>query len=390
MMLFSPLAVQTIIPSELQSKTSPLRIKVGFDPTSPDLHLGHAVLLRQLKKFQDQGHHLLLIIGDFTAAIGDPTGRNSLRPPLTSEEISAASFTYQSQVFKIIDPTKTEIFYNSSWLNKLNSTDFIKLASFFTASQMLERNDFAQRFQAEQPIFLHEFFYPLMQAYDSVHLKPDLEVGGTDQLFNLLMGRTLMEKFNLSPQCIMTFPILEGLTAKEENGKIVGEKMSKSLKNYIGLTDPPNEIFQKIMLMNDGLTWRYFQLLTDKSPQEIQELKTIDIVKAKEELAGELISWLWSKKELEEVKKEREAIRKGNPLQIPLYSLTIQQPIPLAKVLQLSGLVGTVSEGMRMIKGKSVWVEGKLVENEKEKLEKGEFVVRVGSKNRKFMRLIIS
>src|SRR3989339_1242322 len=246
------------------AKGKPLRIKWGADPSAPDIHLGHTVVLNKLKQFQDLGHEVVFLVGDFTAMIGDPTGKTVTRPALSAQEVKTNSQTYQDQVFKILDRKKTKVVYNRSWLTKLKVEDLIKLAGNYTVARMLERDDFHKRYKAEQPISIHEFLYPLIQGYDSVHLKSDLEIGGTDQKFNLLVGRELQREFKQEPQVILTVPILEGTDGVQ--------KMSKSLGNYIGVTEPPSEIFGKTMSISDALMHRYFTLLTEMSPEEIKRM----------------------------------------------------------------------------------------------------------------------
>src|SRR5688500_14256724 len=244
----------------------PLTVKVGFDPTAPDLHLGHTVLIRKMKHFQDLGHRVIFLIGDFTGLIGDPTGRSKTRPPLTREEIERNAETYRTQVFKLLDPEKTVVEFNSRWLGELGSEGWIKLAAKYNVAQMLERRDFKQRYESGKPIAVHEFLYPLAQAYDSVYLRADVELGGTDQLFNLNVGRDLMSAYGLEPQIVMTTPLLEGLDGVE--------KMSKSLGNYVGVTDAPGEMFGKLMSISDDLMWKYYGLLTDLSPEDVLALRT--------------------------------------------------------------------------------------------------------------------
>jgi tyrosyl-tRNA synthetase len=264
--------VDVVRPGELRAKLersaktgTPLVVKVGFDPTAPDLHLGHTVLIRKMKHFQDLGHTVVYVVGAFTALIGDPTGRSKTRPPLTMEEIAANAETYQTQIFKILDPEKTVTRFNSEWLEPLGSMGWIRLAAKYNVAQMLERRDFRKRYDAGQPIAVHEFLYPLAQAYDSVHLKADVELGGTDQLFNLNVGRDIMPSFGLAPQVVMTTPLLEGLDGVE--------KMSKSAGNYIGVTEPPAEMFGKMMSISDDLMWRYYTLLTDLPPGDVDRLR---------------------------------------------------------------------------------------------------------------------
>src|SRR4051812_32482742 len=255
-------------------KEQPLLIKAGFDPSRPDLHLGHSLLLTRMRRFQDFGHQVVFLIGDFTALIGDPTGKNATRPALTRDEVQVNARTYQEQVFKVLDRAKTQVRFNSEWLDKLGTEGMIRLAARYSVQRMLERDDFKKRFRDNRSIALHEFLYPLLQGYDSVALKADVELGATDQLFNLLVGRQLMKEEGLEPQVIMTGPILEGLDAKRVDGKIVGEKMSKSLDNYVGIDEPAEQIFGKLMSITDDLLWRYYHLLSGKTLAEIEALKS--------------------------------------------------------------------------------------------------------------------
>ena len=260
---------ELLVESELIEKLKagrPLRVKAGFDPTAPDLHLGHTVLINKMRQLQDLGHHILFLIGDFTGMIGDPTGKNATRPPLSREDVERNAETYKAQVFKILDPAKTEVVYNSTWMNKLSSADMIKLAATHTVARMLERDDFGKRYRGNQPIAIHEFLYPLVQGYDSVALKADLELGGTDQKFNLLMGRELQKQNGQPPQCVLMMPLLEGLDGVN--------KMSKSLGNYIGITESPNEIFGKLMSISDTLMWRYIELLSFAPLATVSQWKT--------------------------------------------------------------------------------------------------------------------
>jgi len=259
-------ADELLIEAELREKLGsgrPLRVKAGFDPTAPDLHLGHTVLLNKLKQLQDLGHHILFLIGDFTGMIGDPSGKNSTRPPLSREEVERNAATYTDQVFKILDRARTEVVFNSAWMGRMNAADLVRLAAKHTVARMLERDDFAKRYQGRQPIAIHEFLYPLVQGYDSVALKSDLELGGTDQRFNLLMGREVQKEHGQSPQCILTMPLLEGTDGVN--------KMSKSLGNYVGINEPPGEIFGKIMSISDDLMWRYIELLSFELPQKMNK-----------------------------------------------------------------------------------------------------------------------
>jgi len=283
-------AEETIRIEELRSKLErsartgkPLRVKAGFDPTAPDIHLGHTVLIRKLKHFQDLGHTVIFLIGDFTGMIGDPSGRTATRPPMTPEEVAANAETYKAQVFKILDPEKTVVNFNSRWLDKLSSRDWIALASKYTVARMLERDDFAKRMKEHQPLAMHELIYPLAMGYDSVALEADVELGGTDQKFNLLVGRTLQQEYRQEPQVIMTMPLLEGLDGKQ--------KMSKSLGNYVGITEPPEIMFGKLMSISDELMWRYYLLLTDMTPGQIEEVKHSKLpLEAKKEFAQRIVS----------------------------------------------------------------------------------------------------
>jgi len=283
-------AEETIRVEELRSKLErsartgkPLRVKAGFDPTAPDIHLGHTVLIRKLKHFQDLGHTVIFLIGDFTGMIGDPSGRTATRPPMTPEEVAANAETYKAQVFKILDPEKTVVDFNSRWLDKLSSRDWIALASKYTVARMLERDDFAKRVKEHQPLAMHELIYPLAMGYDSVALEADVELGGTDQKFNLLVGRTLQQEYGQEPQVIMTMPLLEGLDGKQ--------KMSKSLGNYVGITEPPEIMFGKLMSISDELMWRYYLLLTDMTPGQIEEVKHSKLpLEAKKEFAQRIVS----------------------------------------------------------------------------------------------------
>ena len=271
-------------------KEVPLRVKMGFDPTAPDLHLGHTVPLERMRRFQDFGHTVIFLIGDFTASIGDPTGRNTTRPPLSDEQIAANAETYQKQVFKVLDQGATEVRFNSEWLRPLGASGMIKLAARYTLARMLERDDFKKRWHSETPIALHELLYPLAQGYDSVALKADVELGSSDQLFNLLVGRQLQKEYGQAPQVCLTGPLLEGIDAREVDGKVVGDKMSKSLGNYVGIDEAPGEQYGKLMSVSDGLMWRYYQLLSRRSIPEIAALRGGHPKKAKSELAREIIA----------------------------------------------------------------------------------------------------
>ena len=357
-----------------------LRVKAGFDPTSPDLHLGHTVLLNKMKLFQDFGHEVIFLIGDFTGLVGDPSGVNETRPVLTEEQLKENADTYKSQVFKILDPKKTEVRFNSEWMNKVHPSEFIKLLSSYTVARMLERDDFAKRYKSQQPISIHEFLYPLLQGYDSVELKADIELGGTDQKFNLLLGREVQKYYGTTQQAIFTVPLLEGLDGVK--------KMSKSLNNYVALEDEPDNMFGKIMSISDELMWRYFSLLSFKSSNEIEDLK-------KEQEEGKNprdIKFLLAEEVVErfheglgEKAKENfiERFQKGNtPENVQHIELFIQgREELLTRILKDSGMLKSTSEAMRLIKQGGVRVDGYQVSDDKYKLTKGkESLIQVGKK----------
>ena len=379
---------ELLVESELVEKLKTgkaLRIKAGFDPTAPDLHLGHTVLINKLRHFQDLGHHVMFLIGDFTGMIGDPTGKNATRPPLSREQIKQNALTYQDQVFKILDPVKTEIYFNSTWFDALGAAGMIKLAAQHTVARMLERDDFAKRYAGNQPIAIHEFLYPLCQGYDSVAMQADVELGGTDQKFNLLVGRELQKHYGQSPQCILTMPLLEGLDGVN--------KMSKSLGNYIGIAEPPQEIFGKVMSVSDVLMWRYFDLLSFRSSNEISVLKRnvdeganprdIKIMLA-QELVARFHSQAAAEKALEDflARFQRGAI----PDEMPQISVPAGS---IAQVMKQSGLVASTSEALRMIDGNGVRIDGEKVSDKALMLAAGDTVVlQVGK--RKFARVTLS
>lgn len=335
----------------------PLRIKAGFDPTAPDLHLGHTVLINKLRHFQDLGHHVMFLIGDFTGMIGDPTGKNTTRPPLSREQILDNARTYQDQVFKILDPDKTEICFNSTWFDPMGAAGMIKLAAQHTVARMLERDDFSKRYARSQPIAIHEFLYPLCQGYDSVAMKADVELGGTDQKFNLLVGRELQKHYGQTPQCILMMPLLEGLDGIN--------KMSKSLGNYIGITEPPSEIFGKLMSVSDTLMWRYFDLLSFRENKEIVRLKA-EVAGGRNPrdvkvlLAQEIVARFYSSKDAEMARIAFEArFQRGlMPDEMPEFSLAAG---PIAQILKQSGLTASTSEALRMIAAGGVRLNGEKV-----------------------------
>jgi tyrosyl-tRNA synthetase len=371
-----------------QKSGRPLRVKVGFDPTAPDLHLGHTVLLQKLRQFQQLGHQVCFLIGDFTAMIGDPTGKSETRPALSREEVLRNAETYKQQVFKMLDPEKTEVVFNADWLGKLSAHDMIKLASELTVARMLERDDFKKRFHSNQPISIHEFFYPLLQGYDSVALQADVELGGTDQLFNLLMGREMQRSRGMQPQVVLTTPLLEGLDGVN--------KMSKSLGNYIGICEPPNEIFGKTLSVSDELMFRYYELLSDLSLAEISRLKE-DVAQGrahpkavKVRLAKELVARFHDQAAADAAEQHFEQVFKKHELpdDIPEKRMAAQDDgIPLPRLLLDAGLVASVSEGRRMIQQNAVSVNGeKMTDVNVQVAASGELLLKVGK--RRFCKVI--
>ncbi len=364
----------------------PLNIKVGFDPTAPDLHVGHTVILNKMRQFQEYGHNVVFLIGDFTGMIGDPSGRNATRPPLTDEEIQANAATYKEQVFKILDPDKTIVDFNSRWLTELGSPGLIRLAARYTVARMLERDDFSKRFAAGESISIHEFLYPLAQAYDSVALKTDVEMGGTDQKFNLLVGRHIQQSYDLEPQIVITLPLLEGLDGVQ--------KMSKSYGNYIGITDPPGEMFGKVMSISDELMWRYFELLSFRPLADIDELKkeVIDGRNPRDvkfELADEIVARFHDRASAKAAKAEFIArFQKGAmPEDIEEVSVASRDGgLGLAHLLKEAGLVGSTSEAFRMIKQGAVRIDGERIEDRDLEVDAGTtHVYQVGK--RRFARV---
>ncbi len=378
------LLVESEFVERLQSSL-PLRVKAGFDPTAPDLHLGHTVLINKLRHFQELGHHVLFLIGDFTGMIGDPTGKNSTRPPLSQEQVLQNAQTYQEQVFKILDPDKTEICFNSTWFSNLGSAGMIKLAGRYTVARMLERDDFAKRFAGNQPIAVHEFLYPLCQGYDSVALKADVELGGTDQKFNLLVGRELQKHYGQRPQCIMTMPLLEGLDGQN--------KMSKSLGNYVGIAEPPREVFGKLMSVTDELMWRYFDLLSFRSEQEIEKLKqeVVDGANPRDIkilLAQELVARFHGRHAADDALEEFRARFQRGVLPDDMPELTIPAA-SVSQVMKQAQLVSSTSEAMRLIDAGGVRLNGEKVSDKSLILRAGDTVVlQVGK--RKFARILLS
>ena len=380
---------EVLIESELLEKLKkgvPLKIKAGFDPTAPDLHLGHAVLLNKLRQFQDLGHEVYFLIGDFTGMIGDPTGKNVTRPPLSEEDVKENAETYSEQVFKILDKAKTKIVFNSKWLDDLGASGIVKLASTHTVARMLERDDFAKRYKANQPISIHEFLYPLLQGYDSVALKSDIEIGGTDQKFNLLMGRELQKHFGQNPQCIITMPLLEGLDGVQ--------KMSKSSKNYIGINEPPETVFAKLLSLSDELMWRYIDLLSLSSLDQIKSWKKRvkdgeNPKNIKVEFAKEIVSRLYDENSSNEAEKNFNLRAKGHiPKDIEEHTLSIIEPdgINIPQLLKKIDLVSSTSEAIRLIKGGGIKINGEKLATEKFITDKGKsFTIQVGK--RKFAKI---
>jgi tyrosyl-tRNA synthetase len=368
-----------------EASGQPLRIKLGLDPTAPDIHIGHTVVLNKMRQLQDLGHQVIFLIGDFTSLIGDPSGRNSTRPPLTPEQIKANAETYYKQASLVLDPAKTEIRYNSEWSLPLGSMGMIQLAAKYTVARMMERNDFHQRFSAGTPISVHEFLYPLMQGYDSVALKSDLELGGTDQKFNLLMGRHLQAEYGQEPQCILTMPLLEGLDGVD--------KMSKSKNNYIGITEEPNTMFAKVLSISDTLMWRWYTLLSFKSLADIEALKK-DVEAgrnpkdAKVMLAKEITARFHSVAAADAAEQDFINRSKGGiPDEIPEVTLS-GAPMGVAAVLKAAGLAPSSSEANRLIDGGGVRMDGVVISDKGLKLAAGTWVVQVGK--RKFARVTLT
>jgi tyrosyl-tRNA synthetase len=372
----------------------PMRVKAGFDPTAPDLHLGHTVLIRKLKHFQDMGHTVIFLIGDFTGLIGDPTGRSATRPPLSREQIDANAETYKAQVFKILDREKTEVRFNSEWLDKLGYEGIIRLAAKFTVSQMLEREDFHKRFMEEKPIALHELLYPLAQGYDSVALEADVELGGTDQKFNLLMGRELQRHYAQPPQIVLTMPLLEGTDGVQ--------KMSKSYGNYIGITEMPQEMFGKVMSISDDLMWRYYELLTDVSMADIKSMQAAVAIggahpmKLKQELGKRIVADFHSAEAAEQAAQDWSRMFQKDevPDDLPLIAVKFDEvaapnaavsdgvvQVKLDKLLARTGLATSVTDGLRKVKQNAVKVDGELKTEIVATVKAGtEFTLRAGKK----------
>ncbi|TET74402.1 MAG: tyrosine--tRNA ligase [Candidatus Aminicenantes bacterium] len=371
-----------------------LKVKLGFDPTAPDIHLGHTVVIRKMKHFQDLGHDVIFLIGDFTGLIGDPSGRSATRPPMTREQIKQNAETYKSQIFKILDPEKTIIDFNSRWLGKLTSFEIIKLASKYTVARILERDDFSNRLKKGLPISVHEILYPIMQAYDSVVLKADVELGGTDQKFNLLVGREIQRGFQQEPQVIITMPLLEGLDGVE--------KMSKTLNNHVGITEPPGEIYGKIMSISDPLMFRYYELLTDEPLMQIEKLKRevkenkIHPKDLKSQLGQTIVSDFWGEEEAKKAVQEFERVFKHKEVPEKIEEIEIRsgeakriEDISLIELLVDRSIFSSRGEAKRMIRQGGVYIDGQRIEDISIKIDltqKSEFILKIGK--RKFYKLV--
>ncbi|RME33922.1 MAG: tyrosine--tRNA ligase [Gammaproteobacteria bacterium] len=383
--------VEILPEEELPKKLAlgrPLRVKAGFDPTAPDLHLGHTVLLNKLRQFQELGHEVLFLIGDFTGMIGDPTGKNATRPPLTRDEVIENARTYEEQIYKVLSPERTLVMFNSSWMGEMKAADLISLAARYTVARMLERDDFHQRYRSGQPIAIHEFLYPLIQGYDSVAMRADVELGGTDQKFNLLMGRHIQESYGQSPQVIITMPLLEGLDGVQ--------KMSKSLGNYVGITEPPEEMFGKLMSISDELMWRYFELLSFRPMTEIEQMRRACEEGAnprdcKIELAIEIISRFHSAEAARRAAEEfHSRFRQGAlPSELPEVTIPVgAEGIGLPRLLRESGLTSSTSEANRMLRQGAVRVDGERVSDRERSFTAGEeHIVQVGKRRVARVRL---
>ncbi|TXT24009.1 MAG: tyrosyl-tRNA synthetase [Gallionellaceae bacterium] len=383
---------ELLLEDELKQRLAqgrPLRIKAGFDPTAPDLHLGHTVLLNKMRQMQELGHHALFLIGDFTGMIGDPTGKNTTRPPLSREQVLANAQSYREQVFKVLDPGKTEIVFNSTWMDKFGASDMIKLAATHTVARMLERDDFGKRYQNKQPIAIHEFMYPLVQGYDSVALKADMELGGTDQKFNLLMGRELQKHYGQPAQCVLTMPLLVGLDGVN--------KMSKSLGNYVGITEPPQEIFGKLMSVSDELMWRYLELLSAEPMRTITRWRT-EVEQGRNPrdikvlLAQEMVARFHTRKAAEDALAEFEARFKQGVLPDDMPEITVTSTggtIGIAQLLKQAGLVESTSEALRMVPQGGIKLDGEKIGDKNLQIEAGSVVVAQVGK-RKFGRVTVA
>lgn len=379
---------------------TPLRVKAGFDPTRPDLHIGHAVVLAKMRQFQDLGHQAILLVGDFTAMVGDPTGQNDLRPRLSRADVAEAAKTYTDQAFKVLEPKSIELRSNSEWLDKLSPAELVELMAKTTVARMLERNDFGERFADGRPIFQHEFLYPLLQAYDSVALRCDIELGGTDQLFNLLLGRDLMPRYGLPPQLVMTVPILEGTDAKlDASGKVVGKKMSKSAGNYIGLQEDPLTQYRKVMQIDDDVIFRYFELLSHRDSAAIAALKEErragrNPMEIKALFARELVTRFHDEASAERAAAEFAGVYSADalPSDIPEHTVATEgDTLWIAKALSSAGLVKSTGEGRRLVEQGGVEVDRARVTDPQWQLARGKhYLLRVGSKNRRFAYVTVA
>ena len=381
-------ADEILVLSEFEEKIKTgkkLKIKAGFDPTAPDLHLGHTVLLNKLRQFQDLGHEVIFLIGDFTGMIGDPTGKNTTRPPLTEAEVQENAKTYQAQVFKILDKNKTQVVFNSSWLKALGADGMLKLSAQYTVARMLERDDFSKRFKANQPISIHEFLYPLMQGYDSVALEADVELGGTDQKFNLLMGRELQKSYGQDPQTILTMPLLEGLDGVN--------KMSKSLNNYIGINEPPEIMYAKLMSISDELMLRYIDLLSLKANEEIEQwklrLKQGENPKnIKDEFTQEIIERFHNSDAYHMAKEDFTKRSSGlAPDEVKEFQISKQENLAIPQILKTINYVTSTSEAIRLIKSGGIRIDGEKIDLQYQ-IEKSNFLIQVGK--RRFAKIILS
>ncbi len=360
------------------AKNIPLRVKAGFDPTAPDLHLGHTVLLQKMKHFQELGHEIIFLIGDFTGMIGDPTGKSETRKKLSREDVLKNAQTYKEQLFKILDPKKTQVLFNSKWLNDFSAADFLELCSQYTVARILERDDFEKRFKSGQPISIHEFIYPLLQGYDSVAIKADVELGGTDQKFNLLVGRSLQISYEQEPQIVLTMPLLVGLDGIQ--------KMSKSLGNYVGITDSPKDMFGKLMSISDELMWNYFELLSDLSIDEIETLKN-DVAsgkahprQVKENLAKEIITRFHSTEEADTAAREFTEVFTKQGIPKDIQTTTVKTGEQLLEIMTKNDLCGSKSEGRRLFTQGAVSLNGEKINNMEFCLPTGEYILKVGKK----------
>nr|ADI18290.1 tyrosyl-tRNA synthetase [uncultured Chromatiales bacterium HF0200_41F04] len=375
---------EILVEEELLEKLQlkrPLRVKAGFDPTAPDLHLGHTVLINKMRQFQDIGHEIIFLIGDFTGMIGDPTGKNATRPPLTPKEVKANAQTYTEQVFKILDPVKTKVVFNSQWMGVMDPADLVGIASKHTVARMLERDDFQKRYAAGQPIAIHEFLYPLIQGYDSVALEADIELGGTDQKFNLLVGRQLQQAYGQAPQVVLTMPLLEGISG--------GDKMSKSLNNYIGITEPASEMFGKLMSISDDLMWKYFELVSSRSLRHIEKLRADTRAgrnpkEVKVELAVEIVGRFHGTASANMAFQafDQRYVRGQLPDDMPEVTVAVgTEGLPLANVLKVAGLTSSTSESRRMVEQGAVRIDGAKIDDARQRIKVGRpLVIQVGKR----------